>query len=214
MSGNKKRTYNKRSHNNRRHKKQTYKNRKSNQRQKQVKKCNTKRQRCYKGGADPSQIGRASLMRTYVDRNVPNVYKILSSIVHSGDIYTKNNPFKDLGFEYDQEVEKILRALSPSYFNQLYYHVLNSNLSKDKKDKILTKLLNMAPNVKKTVSKRERWGANNPLIEHYGRLLDGTDEEEQIMTSQESEQSLESNQGDDKQINGDASNEDNLKHEY
>lgn len=192
----------------------TSKNRKSRRRQKRLEKCKTKRQRCFKGGADPSQIGRASLMRTYVDRNVPNVYKILSSIVHSGDIYTKNNPFKDLGFEYDKEVEKILRTLSPSYFNQLYYHVLNSNLSKDKKDKILAKLLNMAPNVKKTVSKRERWGANNPLIEHYGRLLDGTDEEEQIMTSQESELSLESNESDDKRINGDASNEDNFKHEY
>lgn len=196
MSGYKKRTYKKKSL-----------NRKSRRRQKRLEKCKTKRQRCFKGGADPSQIGRASLMRTYVDRNVPHVYKILSSIVHSGDIYTKNNPFKDLGFEYDQEVEKILRSLSPSYFNQLYYHVLNSNLSKDKKDKILAKLLNMAPNVKKTVSKRERWGANNPLIEHYGRLLDGTDEEEQIMTSQESELSLESN-------NNTNENNDNLAHDY
>jgi hypothetical protein len=69
-----------------------------------------------KDGANPYQIGLASILRSYSKklcskgkREFCDIYRELCSIVHSGDIDSDyRNPYKDEKHEYDENVNNYL----------------------------------------------------------------------------------------------------------
>lgn len=119
-----------------------------------------------KGGASREQIGQASIMRSYGERGT-NTYKLLSDIVHSADKIDKyNSIYRDLMMRPNAEIAHILTEMEPSFFNQLYYHILNTEDQRSPEVQAkLTRILKMYPMAKRGIPRGQRWGENDPVVQ-------------------------------------------------
>jgi hypothetical protein len=127
-----------------------------------------------KGGASTRQIGLAGIMRTFGEPTTAT-YNVLSSIVHSADRIDKYNSFyRDLTASHDPEVEDILMAMMPTYFNQLYFHVIKNPKYFNPADPATQELADAIEREAKRqlgddynirhYPKENKWGIKNPAV--------------------------------------------------
>jgi hypothetical protein len=113
-------------------------------------------------------------MRTFGEPTTAT-YNVLSGIVHSADRIDKYKSFyRDLTASHDDEVEKILTAMLPMYYNQLYFHVIKNPKYFNPADPATQELADAIEREAKRqlgddynirhYPKENKWGIKNPAV--------------------------------------------------